>query len=80
MVGGGKVLRSLMGDSSDLMGDVESVARGLRVPASLGGLEPDPPLTTELAVEDGGRSGDWALSSFLEPGDSGGGEGGERWL
>ena len=46
------------GDSSDFMGDVESVARGLRVPASLGGFEPDPPFTTELAVEEGGRSGD----------------------
>ena len=51
------------GDSSDLRGEVESVARGLRVPASLGGLEPpEPPLTTELAVEEGGRSGDCGLS------------------
>ena len=50
-------------DSSDLRGEVESVARGLRVPASLGGLEPpEPPFTTELAVEEGGRSGDCGLS------------------
>ena len=41
--------------SSHFGGEVESVARGLRVPASLAGLEP--PFTTELAVEDGGRSG-----------------------
>ena len=78
MLGGGKVESSLSGDSSDFMGELESVALGLRVPASLGGLEPGPPLTAELGVEDGGRSGDWALSSFLDPGDSGGGECWER--
>ena len=53
----------LTGDSSDFMGEVESVARGLRVPASLGAFDPpEPPLTTELAVEEGGRSGDCGLS------------------
>ena len=45
---------------------------GLKVPASLGALDPEPPLRTELlAEEDGGLSGDWPpLSSFLtgEPG------------
>ena len=45
---------------------------GLKVPASLGALDPEPPLRTELlAEEDGGLSGDCPpLSSFLtgEPG------------
>ena len=49
---------SLRGDSvSDLMGELESVCLGLKVPASLPALEP--PLRTELlAPEDAGLSGD----------------------
>ena len=57
------------------MGELESVCLGLNVPASLGALEPEPPLRTELlAEEDGGLSGDCApLSSFLT-GDPGPGD------
>ena len=63
MPGDWKPDRSRAGDSSDFMGEDESVWRGLSVPASLGALDPPdpPPLMTELLlVEERGRSGDWA--------------------
>ena len=59
---------SLSGESSDLIGELESVCRGLNVPASLPAL--DPPLRTELlALEDAGLSGD--LSSRILTGELG---------
>ena len=62
---------SLRGDSSDLMGELESVCLGLKVPASLPALEP--PLRTELlALEDAGLSGD--LSSRILTGELGVGD------
>lgn len=70
---------SRRGDSSDFMGELESVCRGLRVPDSLGAFDPDPgaplPLKTEVE-EEGGLSGDCILSSFLR-GDPGVGEDGD---
>ena len=52
------------------MGELESVCRGLRVPASEAALEPpEPPLVTELlGPELTGRSGDWGLSLTGDPG------------
>ena len=51
------------------------MCRGLSVPASLGALDPPdpPPLMTELlALEERGRSGDWALLGEAGPGAEGG--------
>ena len=58
------------------IGELESVCRGLRVPASEGALEPpEPPFVTEvLGPELTGRSGDWALSPSFLIGDPGPGD------